>query len=252
MNKCKNSNNKACYPTSSSSSSSNSRPRSSLALCLFIPSHNLGSGVLGSPAYRRGRSEPWQPEAGPRTPGQGGQSRAQPQPSPRPGLLTRALGSCVSARQLRGFYRGLSLPVCTVSLISSVSFGTYRHCLAHICRFRYGSPDAKPAKTDITLSGFASGVVRVSRVGARGTSGLQGWERPRGAPSPAQGETEAGAAHGLPEGRELWVRAQWVLGSCVTWGKKLGSLSGLLVSSPVKRRGGDPEGEGCQAPSRRC
>ncbi|XP_024615449.1 solute carrier family 25 member 47 isoform X2 [Neophocaena asiaeorientalis asiaeorientalis] len=60
-----------------------------------------------------------------------------------------------------GFYRGLSLPVCTVSLVSSVSFGTYRHCLAHVCRFRYGSADAKPAKTDITLSGFASGLVRV-------------------------------------------------------------------------------------------
>lgn len=64
-----------------------------------------------------------------------------------------------------GFYRGLSLPVCTVSLVSSVSFGTYRHCLARICRFRYGSPDAKPAKTDVTLSGFASGLVRVSGVG---------------------------------------------------------------------------------------
>ncbi|ELR57810.1 Solute carrier family 25 member 47, partial [Bos mutus] len=63
--------------------------------------------------------------------------------------------------RVRGFYRGLSLPVCTVSLVSSVSFGTYRHCLAHICRVRYGSADAKPAKTDITLSGFASGLVRV-------------------------------------------------------------------------------------------
>ncbi|XP_063097487.1 solute carrier family 25 member 47 isoform X1 [Cavia porcellus] len=60
-----------------------------------------------------------------------------------------------------GFYRGLSLPVCTTSLVSSVSFGTYRHCLAQICRFRYGSADAKPAKVDITLSGCASGLVRV-------------------------------------------------------------------------------------------
>ncbi|XP_021100024.1 solute carrier family 25 member 47 isoform X1 [Heterocephalus glaber] len=60
-----------------------------------------------------------------------------------------------------GFYRGLLLPVCTVSLVSSVSFGTYRHCLEHICRFRYGSTDAKPAKVDITLSGCTSGLVRV-------------------------------------------------------------------------------------------
>ncbi|XP_012602575.2 solute carrier family 25 member 47 [Microcebus murinus] len=63
--------------------------------------------------------------------------------------------------RVRGFYRGLSLPVCTVSLVSSVSFGTYRHCLAHICRLRYGSAEAKPAKADITLSGCASGLVRV-------------------------------------------------------------------------------------------
>ncbi|XP_052042643.1 solute carrier family 25 member 47 [Apodemus sylvaticus] len=63
--------------------------------------------------------------------------------------------------RVRGFYRGLSLPVCTVSLVSSVSFGTYHHCLAHICRFRYGSTDAKPTKADITLSGCASGLVRV-------------------------------------------------------------------------------------------
>ncbi|KAM8783006.1 solute carrier family 25 member 47 [Rhynchonycteris naso] len=60
-----------------------------------------------------------------------------------------------------GFYRGLSLPVCTVSLVSSLSFGTYRHCLTHICRFRYGSADAKPTRIDITLSGFTSGLVRV-------------------------------------------------------------------------------------------
>ncbi|XP_012579834.1 PREDICTED: solute carrier family 25 member 47 [Condylura cristata] len=42
--------------------------------------------------------------------------------------------------RLWGFYRGLSLPACTVPLVSSVSFGTYRHCLARICRFRYGLP----------------------------------------------------------------------------------------------------------------
>ncbi|KAM7157714.1 solute carrier family 25 member 47 isoform 1-T1 [Molossus nigricans] len=63
--------------------------------------------------------------------------------------------------RVRGFYRGLSLPVCSVSLVSSLSFGTYRHCLTHICRLRYGSADAKPARADITLSGFTSGLVRV-------------------------------------------------------------------------------------------
>lgn len=91
----------------------------------------------------------------------------QGRPSGRASHLTRALGSRPPAHQVWGFYRGLSLPVCTVSLVSSVSFGTYRHCLSHICRFRYGSADAKPARTDITLSGFASGLVRVSGAGER-------------------------------------------------------------------------------------
>ncbi|XP_046282280.1 solute carrier family 25 member 47 isoform X2 [Marmota monax] len=69
---------------------------------------------------------------------------------------------CTSfSSKVRGFYRGLSLPVCTVSLVSSVSFGTYHHCLAHICKFRYGSAEAKPTKADVTLSGCASGLVRV-------------------------------------------------------------------------------------------
>lgn len=61
--------------------------------------------------------------------------------------------------------------MCTVSLVSSVSFGTYHHCLVHMCRLRYGSADAKPARTDITLSGFASGLVRVSETTGGGGRG---------------------------------------------------------------------------------
>uniref|UniRef100_G3TZ18 Solute carrier family 25 member 47 n=2 Tax=Loxodonta africana TaxID=9785 RepID=G3TZ18_LOXAF len=75
--------------------------------------------------------------------------------------IWHCVGDTYRRERVWGFYRGLSLPVCTVSLVSSVSFGTYRHCLEHICRLRYGSADAKPAKADITLSGCASGLVRV-------------------------------------------------------------------------------------------
>ncbi|KAM5274085.1 solute carrier family 25 member 47 [Ctenodactylus gundi] len=75
--------------------------------------------------------------------------------------LWHCIRDTYSQDRVRGFYRGLSLPVCTVTLVSSVSFGTYRHCLAHICRFRYGNADAKPSKADVTLSGCASGLVRV-------------------------------------------------------------------------------------------
>lgn len=61
--------------------------------------------------------------------------------------------------------------MCTVSLVSSVSFGTYHHCLVRMCQLRYGSADAKPARTDVTLSGFASGLVRVSET--TGGAGLR-------------------------------------------------------------------------------
>ncbi|XP_060037047.1 solute carrier family 25 member 47 isoform X2 [Erinaceus europaeus] len=77
------------------------------------------------------------------------------------GVCGVAVGYPLDTVKVWGFYRGLSLPVCTVTLVSSMSFGTYRCCLAHICRLRYGSAEAKPGKTDITVSGFASGVSRV-------------------------------------------------------------------------------------------
>nr|XP_009673789.1 PREDICTED: solute carrier family 25 member 47 isoform X1 [Struthio camelus australis] len=60
-----------------------------------------------------------------------------------------------------GFYKGVSASVFTVSLISSVSFGTYRNFLRNICKLRYGTADAKPSELDIFLAGSATGAVRV-------------------------------------------------------------------------------------------
>ncbi|XP_054256558.1 solute carrier family 25 member 47 [Indicator indicator] len=59
-----------------------------------------------------------------------------------------------------GFYKGVSASVVTVSLISSVSFGTYRNFLCTICKLRYGAADAKPSKLDISLAGGGAGAVR--------------------------------------------------------------------------------------------
>ncbi|XP_068538870.1 solute carrier family 25 member 47 isoform X1 [Anas acuta] len=60
-----------------------------------------------------------------------------------------------------GFYKGVSASVFSVSLISSVSFGTYRNFLCNICKLRYGSADVKPSKLDVSLAGGAAGAVRV-------------------------------------------------------------------------------------------
>ncbi|NXH67971.1 S2547 protein, partial [Hydrobates tethys] len=60
-----------------------------------------------------------------------------------------------------GFYKGVSASVLTVSVISSVSFGTYKNFLCTICKLRYGAADAKPSKLDVSLAGGAAGAVRV-------------------------------------------------------------------------------------------
>ncbi|MGH0174544.1 UNVERIFIED_CONTAM: hypothetical protein FKN15_068888 [Acipenser sinensis] len=62
---------------------------------------------------------------------------------------------------LSGFFKGVSMPVSTVSVSSSVAFGTYRNCLQCIQQCRYGSGDARPAHLDFFLSGLAAGSAQV-------------------------------------------------------------------------------------------
>lgn len=61
----------------------------------------------------------------------------------------------------------MSASVFSVSLISSVSFGTYRNFLCNICKLRYGSADVKPSKLDVSLAGGAAGAVRVGEQPSR-------------------------------------------------------------------------------------
>ncbi|XP_031437886.1 solute carrier family 25 member 47-A isoform X2 [Clupea harengus] len=61
---------------------------------------------------------------------------------------------------LHGFYKGMSLPVTTVSITSSVVFGTYRNCLQYLSQLRgLGAPNTK---LDIFLAGLAGGVTQIS------------------------------------------------------------------------------------------
>lgn len=57
----------------------------------------------------------------------------------------------------------MSASALTVSVISSVSFGTYKNFLCTICKLRYGAADAKPSKLDVSLAGGAAGAVRVGK-----------------------------------------------------------------------------------------
>ncbi|NXC95150.1 S2547 protein, partial [Certhia familiaris] len=63
--------------------------------------------------------------------------------------------------KVRGFYKGVSASVLAVSVVSSVSFGTYKNSLGALCKLRYGAADAKPSKLDVSLAGAAAGAARV-------------------------------------------------------------------------------------------
>ncbi|XP_067310906.1 solute carrier family 25 member 47-B isoform X2 [Pseudorasbora parva] len=60
-----------------------------------------------------------------------------------------------------GLYRGLSMPLSTVSISSSLVFGTYRNVLQFLHQLRHRSASDPHHKAHIFLSGFAGGVAQV-------------------------------------------------------------------------------------------
>lgn len=62
--------------------------------------------------------------------------------------------------QVPGFFKGMALPLTTVSMTSSVAFGTYRNCLHCLCQAR-GADGGPSTKLDVFLSGVAGGVAQV-------------------------------------------------------------------------------------------
>ncbi|XP_016412842.1 solute carrier family 25 member 47-B [Sinocyclocheilus rhinocerous] len=62
---------------------------------------------------------------------------------------------------VRGFYRGMSMPLSTVSISSSLVFGTYRNVLHHLHELRHRSAADPHHKADLFVSGFAGGVAQV-------------------------------------------------------------------------------------------
>ncbi|XP_066539481.1 solute carrier family 25 member 47-B isoform X2 [Hoplias malabaricus] len=61
-----------------------------------------------------------------------------------------------------GFYKGMSMPLTTVSVSSSVVFGTYKNALQLFRQLRFKSADAPSSKLEIFLSGLAGGIAQVS------------------------------------------------------------------------------------------
>lgn len=60
---------------------------------------------------------------------------------------------------VHGFFKGMALPITTISLTSSVVFGSYRNCVQCLAQMRgIGAPKTK---LDVFLSGLAAGVAQV-------------------------------------------------------------------------------------------
>ncbi|XP_041831823.1 solute carrier family 25 member 47-A [Melanotaenia boesemani] len=66
-----------------------------------------------------------------------------------------------SKEGVHGFFKGMSLPMATVSMTSSVVFGTYRNCLQCLKQAR-GADWGPNTKLEIFLSGMVGGVAQIS------------------------------------------------------------------------------------------
>uniref|UniRef100_V9L3B1 Solute carrier family 25 member 47-like protein n=1 Tax=Callorhinchus milii TaxID=7868 RepID=V9L3B1_CALMI len=51
----------------------------------------------------------------------------------------------------------MALPILSVSLCSSVCFGTYRNCLHYLCTLPHGSSEVKPSRFDVFVAGCSAG-----------------------------------------------------------------------------------------------
>ncbi|XP_060908351.1 solute carrier family 25 member 47-A [Labrus mixtus] len=64
-----------------------------------------------------------------------------------------------SKEGVHGFFKGMSLPLTTITMTSSVVFGTYRNCLQCLSQSRGACPNTK---LDVFVSGLAAGIAQTS------------------------------------------------------------------------------------------
>ncbi|XP_034555313.1 solute carrier family 25 member 47-A [Notolabrus celidotus] len=64
-----------------------------------------------------------------------------------------------SKEGVHGFFKGMSLPLTTITMTSSVVFGTYRNCLQCLSQARGTGLNTK---LDVLLSGMAGGIAQIS------------------------------------------------------------------------------------------
>ncbi|XP_068613442.1 solute carrier family 25 member 47-A-like [Brachionichthys hirsutus] len=75
--------------------------------------------------------------------------------------ILQCAAATFSKEGVHGFFKGMSIPVTTISFASSVLFGTYRNCLQCLSQAR-GAGCGPNTKLEVFLSGLVGGVVQVS------------------------------------------------------------------------------------------
>eukprot|EP00062_Callorhinchus_milii_P004369 gi/632942648/ref/XP_007886523.1/ PREDICTED: solute carrier family 25 member 47 isoform X2 [Callorhinchus milii] len=71
--------------------------------------------------------------------------------------IWHCIKSTYQREKIHGFYKGMALPILSVSLCSSVCFGTYRNCLHYLCTLPHGSSEVKPSRFDVFVAGCSAG-----------------------------------------------------------------------------------------------
>ncbi|AWP19822.1 putative solute carrier family 25 member 47 [Scophthalmus maximus] len=66
-----------------------------------------------------------------------------------------------SKEGVHGFFKGMSTPMATISMTSSVVFGTYRNCLQCLSQLR-GGGGGPNSKIEVFLSGLVAGTAQIS------------------------------------------------------------------------------------------
>uniref|UniRef100_A0A8C3RK54 Solute carrier family 25 member 48 n=1 Tax=Cyanoderma ruficeps TaxID=181631 RepID=A0A8C3RK54_9PASS len=62
---------------------------------------------------------------------------------------------------LAGFFKGMSFPLASVGIYSSVVFGVFSNTQRFLSRLRHGDPAAAPSLADMTLASIVAGVISV-------------------------------------------------------------------------------------------
>lgn len=62
---------------------------------------------------------------------------------------------------MAGFFKGMSFPLASIGIYSSMVFGVYSNTLRFLSQLRHGDPAAGPSLTDMTVASLVAGVLSV-------------------------------------------------------------------------------------------